>query len=443
MPERPAPGRALTVAIAAVLIGGCSAPLASAWPPETSSSQSFAALASAEASELPTIEPTTSASSTPTPIGTPEPPPTDEPKPTPDDVFPPRTEVEINDNVVDRAGVPRALRDGYWWTFRGADVGLLGTTAQLGIPSEEEILDARDGLVVSRRPTPDSPGGSEILVRDFETGATVRRIRTDMGWLDAQLVGRRLFWAGLARGPGCPDPGVDGGVGAVDLDGGDPVVIVDPGRVVGGCFAGRQILVSPSGETVGAVMSVIGDGNSIDVIDVSTLAHYRLRDVWPDAITDDTFMQWDHPPTDGIAPGSGMSAYDLRDGSLRWRFSEGADARKEFTPSRFLAYGSRFYVEYTMNSNSGYDMVIATFDQHTGERRELVRQVDMHSDDVLRMQEDSSRASFLTLEAFVYSERPRPRSVAIVDVETGQVTWDAFTIDPPWLCYPDRCIRDE
>ena len=52
-------------------------------------------------------------------------------------------------NVVDRPGVPNALRDKYWWT--GSDVGLLGTTAQLGLPSRERVVDDADGSCVAGR----------------------------------------------------------------------------------------------------------------------------------------------------------------------------------------------------------------------------------------------------------------------------------------------------
>lgn len=396
----------------------------------------------------PTAPPTTSSPPPSVPTFVPTIPPTTEPDPTvrPDptraNVFPPRTAVEINDRIKDRPGVPVALRDRYWWTFRGADVGLLGTTAQLGIPSDETILDAAGALVVSRRPTPNEPGGSEIVVREFETGETVRRFRTQMGWLEARLIGRRLFWAGLGDGVACSDPAVDGGVWAVDLDGGEPVAIVKPGKVLSGCMTGRQILVSPSGGTVGAVMNSYGPDNWIDVVDASSLAHHRIRDVWPDAITDDTFIQWDQQPTDGIAAGlGGMTAHDLRTGAARWTFPGGRDV-KHFGPSRFLAFGARFYVEYTWSTNSGTDFVLATFEPLTGERRELVKQLDTGYDRVALIRPELSSASHVGLEVWSSAERPRPRSITVVDVKSGDVTWDAYTIDPPWLCYPDRCIRD-
>jgi hypothetical protein len=431
------------LALAVVVVSGCAAPGPPS-SPEPSQDPSVAANASPLASDPPTPEPSAIESPLPTaaPTESPPPSPTDEPEPTPDDVFPPRTEIEINSNVVDRPGVPKAVRDEYWWTFHGADVGLLGTTAQLGVPSDEEILDASDGLVVSVRRTPNEPGGSEIIVRAFETGSTVRTIQTKMGWLNARVVGRRLFWAGLAPAAPCQDPYFDGGVWTAELDGGEPIAIVEPGKALASCMSGRQVLVSPSGETIGAVLSsYYAPDNWIDVIDASSLSHYRLREVWPDAMTDDTFVQWDNPPTDGIAPGTGFSAYDLGNGAARWRFPGGAD-EQHFGPSRFLAYGSRFYVEYTWNTNTGDDTVLATFDPHTGQRSELVRQVDTDYDDVLQIQADSSTASHVVLEAYVYSERPRPRTVAIVDVDAAQVDWAAFTIDPPWLCYPNRCIRD-
>ena len=35
-----------------------------------------------------------------------------------------------------------------------------------------------------------------------------------------------------------------------------------------------------------------------------------------------------------------------------------------------------------------------------------------------------------------------PRQYAVVDTATGTLDWDAFTIDPPWLCFEAYCFRD-
>jgi hypothetical protein len=178
---------------------------------------------------------------------------------------------------------------------------------------------------------------------------------------------------------------------------------------------------------------------------------HRIRDlVWPRAITDDTFVQWDQAPTDGIDFGlGGLTAYDLEVGAVRWAFPGEADV-DHFGPGRTLALGSQFFIEYAWNltpeqprSSSEVDLVLATFDPLTGQRRELLRQRDTpEENDLANIQGELSSASHLTLRLGDDPIGIDGHSFAILDVATGAVTWDAFTIDPPWLCWSDGCFRD-
>jgi hypothetical protein len=109
--------------------------------------------------------------------------------PTPTDGRPPpRTEVEINADITAREGVPASMRGGYWWI--GADAGLLGTTAHIGLPATECVLHVADGLVVAQRT---EGRGSNLVVRDFTTGSVIREVHTAMAGIQSVVVGRRLL----------------------------------------------------------------------------------------------------------------------------------------------------------------------------------------------------------------------------------------------------------
>ena len=441
--------RAMHVACISLLAVACSGPVPTG-SPEPSVEPTEFAVASPTALPTFTAAPTSTLEPSPSlPIATPVVGPTFEPDPTPQGASAARTGVEVNGDVVDRPGVPDDLRDLYWWTFRGGDVGLLGNTAQLGVPPAEEILDARDGLVVVRRGTPSPSQGTKLWVRDFTTGSVLRKIETGIVALNAVLVGRRLFWTGMAAGSGCPGDQIDGGIWTMDVDaGGESQAIVQPGKAVTGCFVGRRLIVSPSRHTLGGLMGGCSTDNWMDVIDVGTLARLRrIRDVWPDAITDDSFIQWDYRACDAVAPGlGGITAYDLATADPRWNFPGATDVER-FTPWRLVSLGSQFFVEYFMVTSSETRLFLATFDQLTGERRLLLRQVDTREEyDLWFIQPDQSTSAHVLLSttAYLYAEpwEGRRRSVAIVDVGTATFHPDAFTIDPPFLCFDDLCLRD-
>ena len=435
MTPRPAVWRAL---LAAILVVGCTEPAPSGSPEasiQPQASPSSAVPSSAASVAVPTAAPTTN--------------PTSGPEPTPADPSARRTEIEINANVVDRSGVPAALRGKYWW--QGSDVGLLGTTAQLGLPSGETVMHAADGLVVSSRARADGELGTELVIRRFDTGSVLGEVHTLQLLVDARIVGRRLFWTGMRKGDSCAGANIDGGVWAMDLTAGSaPVAIVEPGREMDCGFGGRGLQLSPSGRTLAAAM--YASPFWIDVIDVASLVRtHRIRDdVWPRAITDDTFVQWDHPPTDGIDFGlGGLTAYDLDDKAVRWAFPGDGEV-DHFGPGRTLALGSQFFIEYAWNltpeqprSSSEVDRVLATFDPLTGQQRELLRQRDTpEENDLATILGELSSASHLTLRLGDDPIGIDGRSFAVLDVATGTVTWDAFTIDPPWLCWSEGCHRD-
>jgi hypothetical protein len=376
MTRRTATSRALLIALFVI---GCAGPEPSGSPEANPTS---------DTSPSP-IAPPTEAAATPTAE------PTVEPEPTREGTSPPRTGIEINEDIVDRPGVPEALRDNYWWT--DSDAGRLGTTAQIGLPTDELIFDVADGLVISVVWYPSA--GRHMIVRDFDTGTILREVQANLLVQDAVVIGRRLFWTGMASGGACPEHYTDGGVWSVGIDDGDePMAIVAPGKTVECGFTGRRLLVSPSGDTLAGVMTSTTVSNWIDVIDVHTLTRrHRVRDAWPWAMTDDAYLQWDNKPSDFMGPGWGMSAYDLSSGDLRWRFPDGSDVDK-FAPYPIMAFGSEFIVEYSWRrSEKDFSVIDAVFDPETGERRQLLRQDN--PDELLRARLDLSAETHLVLDS--------------------------------------------
>jgi hypothetical protein len=428
MKPTPLPTRPLALLVAGVVLTGCTSPLDSPSPVPASAGPTTVAgtvAPSGESSAVPSRSPAPAA-------------PTVGPDPTPAVTSPPRTEIEINANVVDRPGVPAALRDNYWWT--GSDVGLLGTTAQLGLPSRERVIHAADGFVVAGRPRSDGEPGTELVVRRFETGTEIAQVHTLQVRVDARIAGGRLFWTGMRPESACPGVSVDGGVWVLGLTlGSVPVAIVEPGRSIEGSCYGRMLLLSSSRETIAALMTGHDDQVWMDVIDVATLAHEsRIRNVWPWAMTDDTSLQWDEQPSDFMDVGWGMTAHDLANRDIRWRFPDSSDLDR-FAPYPIMALGAEFVVQYVWDDSPTDIIVIhAAFDPHTGERRELLRQEN--AEERLTARLDLSAETHVVLEAG--REPSIVGTFSTLEVSTGILTRDAFTIDPPWLCTDEGCFRD-
>ena len=136
--------------------------------------------------------------------------------------------------------------------------------------------------------------------------------------------------------------------------------------------------------------------------------------------------------------GRGMTAYDLVNGDVRWRFPDEADLDK-FAPYPIMSLGSAFVVEYSWDrSPTDITVIHAAFDPLTGERRELLRQEN--AIDRLTARFDLSTETHVVLEAG--RESSVVGTFSTLEVASGNLTRDAFTIDPPWLCWSDGCFRD-
>jgi hypothetical protein len=105
-----------------------------------------------------------------------------------------------------------------------------------------------------------------------------------------------------------------------------------------------------------------------------------------------------------------------------------------------MALDSEFVVEYHWTrSTSDTDVILAAFDRLTGDRRDLFGRGDGVGDG-LRARYDLSAETHVVLEPADGSSIVGTFST--LEVATGELTRDAFTIDPPWLCTDEGCFRD-
>jgi hypothetical protein len=436
MTRRTAASRAL---LAFIVVAGCAGPEPSGSADgavDTSPSPDALLTPSSEATQSPMLTLAPSASATAEP--------TQGPKPTPEGAYSLRTDVQINEDVVDRRGVPADLRDRYWWTPNG-DAGLLGTTAQIGLPSDEHIATIEEGIVVATRQLGrDRWGETELVVRDFESGVVIRKVSTPLRNVGVVLVGSRLFWTGELAGD--QEAPVDGGVWATDVrKSTDPIEIVRGGRAFPGVLCGRGLSSSPSGRTLAARALCNGSSLWTDLIDTDTQTRInRLQGEWVIALTDDTYVLTDFEPSDGVTWGhGGMSAHDLRTGERLWRFPGEATVDR-YVSSQWGALGSNFVTEYYWNASDGTEVVLAVIDSRSGEARTLLVQPDDFNASLRASFESSASGHLVMADGWDLREQIRLRgtSISVVRIGDGTLIRDAFEIDPPWLCGDNLCRED-
>lgn len=96
-----------------------------------------------------------------------------------------------------------------------------------------------------------------------------------------------------------------------------------------------------------------------------------------------------------------------------------------------------------MTAMTRASLILATFDPQTGDRDVVLRQTDTPEDeDLATVDRRMSSASQIVLSFDYETVSIGGTSFSLVDVASGTVTWDAFTIDPPWFCYGRDCFRD-
>ena len=223
-----------------------------------------------------------------------------------------------NARAADRPGVPVEVRQRTWIAEAidatpGSDgrsvavAGIEGTTARSILPAGELGLAADGGLVVS---AVIGDGGSQLLIRDVESGRLLTTLRTPVLATRGLLVGRRLFWTG----PGDPSRTVDAGVWTADLatPAPAPSAVTDPVAELSRFGANVErgpLLGSPSGRTL---MATIGglSARRLEIVDVASLTvRSALDDLVPIAITDDRVL---------TVAGRTMALQDLTTGRRIW-----------------------------------------------------------------------------------------------------------------------------
>jgi hypothetical protein len=369
-------------------------------------------------------------------------PSTPPPEPTPVPTEPVRTDVDVNTDVRDRPGVPKDFYDVYWWTSFG-EAGQVGTTARIGLPDGERIITAGSGLVVSAIIEFDGDVGSLLRIRDIRTGALVREIETQLLLPAAVIVDRRLYWAAGLRGVGSGEPDVgnasDGGVWAVELDrDGPPMAIVESGTDLGSPLGGRApFSVSPTGLTIASNVGGSHRAFAADIIDsTSATQRTRLPGEIVRALDDEIAIAWDEPPSD--APRGWVRGVEIDSGERLWRYPA-LDQREGFDNAVDVirSVESGFLVQFHRDRGGALESVVAFFDPIDGNR-----------DQVFVQPIDPLRPRYLHVVGALVSDRYAALSpigsstledlviepdatISILDLETGQVQADVFSLQSP------------
>ena len=335
----------------------------------------------------------------------------------------------------------------YWWTYY-ADAGLIGSTAQIGLPATERVLTAADGIVVSARHPLDRFWTSEaIVIRDFVSGEVLREIPSVIDWTSAVVVDQRVFWTGMAPWDKVDHEKVaDAGVWTARIDGNEaPVAIIEPGKIIGSAVSGRRLEMSPSGRTIAAITASLGGAEWTDIIDVADLSRVvRVHDTAVDAITDDLYLVDEEPSTDGPLGGYGVAAREIETGNLIWRF-HGPGNVDRFSSRLIGAVGSIIVIQYSWQTPDDVDDIIAAIDPVTGQERVLLRQEWHGSRHPVVVDLSASTDQHLLLAAsyrvgFMLDDGDA--AVSVLDVASGEFVRGAFRIDLPWVCDDDRCLED-
>ena len=401
------------LAIVAVLIAACGAPAATSPPP-----------AGSPGTSAPASDATTA------------------PGPTMTWATPLRDAVWVNPTVVERPGVPRDLRDRYWWTL-GGDAGRIGTTAQLGLPAGEQIETVQDGIVVAARWPAENPSGElDLVVHEFDSGDLIRVIPTALRTVDAELFGSTVFWTGVHAGD--PDAVVDGGVWSVDVRTSDePAAIVEPGTPLLGALCGRGLDASPTRMTLSARAVCRGKRLWTDLVDAETQTlSARLEERWVLALTDDTYLLANFFPSEFLTPGVGdVAAYDRRTGDLLWSFPEPSEV-EQFASGHWVPLGSMFVTHAHWRTEDRQEVVLTAIDARSGERHELLRQVDNGAILWASLNASSSEHLIMTngwdlSRQIALDGTP----ISLLGVADGVLDEDAFEIDPPVLCSNEFCRK--
>lgn len=350
--------------------------------------------------------------------------------PSPGATLAPRASVEAT--IVDTPGVPASLYEKYWVAL--GQVGQVGTTARMIMPSNEGVLGADSHRVASIAFDSNyepvlGPNGVTIVIRDLMTGAIVRTFDTPILVEEGLITGSLLFWRGVTV-PLNSDAPLDGGIWVVDLA--DPAslprAIIAPADLTAkyGAHAARGLLqLTDGGRTL--ITLVQGEtARATDIIDVSSgVVRQTLDGLFAVEVTGNLAI---------TAPIQGDGDDPARPKRLRvidmvtgQEIGEGVAT--DMVKSSVLGVGEVF-VQFGRN---GSDSIIAAIDLRTGQVRDIRTQIG--GTETLDLSHALSEPDLLVL--LPVADLPRDDRgrvllpVSLLDPGTQILKPDAFTIGSP------------
>lgn len=341
------------------------------------------------------------------------------------------TNLVVEQTIVDRPGVPPSLYDKYW-AARG-QVGQIGTTARIVMPSNEWILGSDAGRVASHLVDEEldpliGEEGLEVVVRDIRTGGTLRTFTAAVWVTDAILVGPTLFWTGYEL-PYDPFNPSDAGVWAIDVSEatGAPQVVIPSGELSStyGSSAVRGLLrLTDSGRSV--ITLIEGDSSrATEVIDVATLTLRRsIEDEFAiEVVRDLAVVAPLHKDRGDPDRPSRLRLIDLTSGS-----EVGEGIRTSEVVSSFVGV-DEVYIQY---NRDGLESRVTAIALGSGEVRVL--RVQLGTPETLELSHRLSAPDFLVLlpvdGAALGDDGKAHLPVSLLE-PNGEIHLDAFEIGNP------------
>jgi hypothetical protein len=336
----------------------------------------------------------------------------------------------VETNVVDRPGVPAALYDKYWAAH--GQVGQVGTTARIEIPSGEWILASDAGRVVTHAANEEGDpiigeGGVELIVRDVRTGMTVRSFTAQTWVTDAILVGSTMIWTGYEL-PFDPFDPVDAGVFAINVADGSaaPVSVVPPSdlRDSYGSSAVRGLLRRTDQGTAVVTLIEGEEGHATEIIDVASMTlRMTIEDEFAIEVAGSrAILAPLHRDSGNPDSPARVRLVDLSTGA---EMGSGIGTRQ--VVSSFLG-GDEAFIQF----NTGGESRITAIDLETGEPRSIF--VDSMTTESLELSHRLSAVELLVLlpvdGAILDSNGSVHLSVSLLD-PSGELRLDAFEIGNP------------
>lgn len=333
--------------------------------------------------------------------------------------------------VVDRPGVPAALYDKYWAAL--GQVGQVGTTARMVMPSNEWILGADAGRVASyiidtKTYSPVvGPEGVTVIVRDLRSGAVIRTFETESDVSEGLMTGSLLFWIGRSLPLEAQDR-IDAGVWVIDLD--DPASIphaIVPASDLAAKYGPRAtrglLKLTDRGRAVSTFVES-DTTRATEVIEIASLSVATTLDEFAIEVVDGLAVIAPlHKDTGDPSRSQRIRVVELATGS-----QVGPGVETDLV--RWSALGaSEVFVQF----GRGADSYITALSLDSGKGRDIRIQLD--ATETMDLSQRLSAPDVLVLvpggELTLNSEGKVLLPVTLLDPATGDLQQDAFTIGDP------------